>query len=52
MLDARIGSAVHKNPNYFLEQAGGVRLEAGGGRCAGEQESRRAGERRAGEQER
>lgn len=47
MLDAGIGTVVHENQNYFLEQAGeqaeeqagGVRLETGGGTLRGRGEA-------------
>jgi len=45
MLDAGIGTVVHENQNYFFEQAGGVRLETGGGRCAREERGERREER-------
>jgi hypothetical protein len=52
MLDAGIGTVVHENQNYFFEQAGGVRLETGGGPlCERGERREERGERRAGEQE-
>lgn len=42
MLDAGIGTVVHENQNYFLEQAG---EQAEGGRCAGEEKGEGSEER-------